>query len=234
MANPDESLKQMTRALSERVDVDSAIKLLLQMVDIPSPTGSEAEMAEFMFEQYEVLDMRSIRQELSQGRFNAVGVLPGRGGGPSLMLNGHMDTSYRGDEEYLFGPGYKLKGFRNGDWLYGLGVKNMKCGLAAFLTAIRAIVESGVERCGDIVLAAVVGEVEKAPVDEFQGVEYSGYGVGTKHLVAHGQVADYCILGEPTGLQLGVGHMGSTWVKITTRGTVSHTGYIHRSRPSAP
>jgi acetylornithine deacetylase len=221
----------MARATSERVDVASGLNLLLQMVDIPSPTGFEADMAEFMLEQYEALGMRSIRQELSPGRFNAVGILPGSGGGPTLMLNGHMDTSYRGDEEYLSGSGYKPKGIREGDWLYGLGVKNMKCGLAAFLAAVRAIVDSGIERRGDIVVAAVVGEVEKAPVDEFQGVEYSGYGVGTKHLVAHGQVADYCILGEPTGLQLGVGHMGSTWVKITTRGTVSHTGYIHKSQP---
>jgi acetylornithine deacetylase len=113
--------------------------------------------------------MRSYRQELSPERFNAIGVLPGKGEGPTLMLNGHMDTSYRGDEDYLSGPGYKAHAIRDGEWLYGLGVKNMKCGLACYLTAVRAIVESGVERQGDIMVAAVVGETEKAPIDEFQG-----------------------------------------------------------------
>ena len=225
------TIGEATRSVAERVDVEAAAKLLLQMVDIPSPAGHEGKMGEFMIERYEALGMRAHRQELSPGRFNAVGLLPGQGGGPTLMLNGHMDTSYRGDETYLSGPGYKPRGIRDGEWLYGLGVKNMKCGLAAFLAAIRALLESGIERRGDIMVAAVVGETERAPIDEFQGLDYSGYGVGTKYLVSHGNMADFCILGEPTALQLGVGHMGSVWAKITTHGTVSHTGYIHRSQP---
>ena len=34
--------------------------------------------------------------EVEDGRPNVVGRLEGTGGGPSLMFNGHMDTSYSG------------------------------------------------------------------------------------------------------------------------------------------
>ena len=40
-------------------------------------------------------------QEVEDGRPNVVGRLEGAGGGPSLMFNGHMDTSYSGREPHL-------------------------------------------------------------------------------------------------------------------------------------
>ena len=46
-------------------------------------------------------------QEVEDGRPNVVGILEGAGGGPSLMFNGHMDTSYSGREPWLRG----IRGF---------------------------------------------------------------------------------------------------------------------------
>ncbi len=42
-------------------------------------------------------------QEVEEGRPNVLGTLAGAGGGPSLMFNGHMDTSYSGAEPWLAG-----------------------------------------------------------------------------------------------------------------------------------
>ncbi len=47
-------------------------------------------------------------QQVEDGRANVLGTWPGAGGGPSLMFNGHMDTSYSGREPWLAG----VRGFQ--------------------------------------------------------------------------------------------------------------------------
>src|SRR5688500_3338297 len=65
------------------------------------------------------------RQQAGAGRANALGTGAGAGGGPSLMFNGHMDTSYCGREPWLRGvPGVQPKAFVEGGRLYGLGISN--------------------------------------------------------------------------------------------------------------
>ena len=74
----------------------------------------------------------------------------------------------------------------------------------------------------------MVGEIEKTAVEEFQGVEYSGYGIGTRHLVTHGGTADFALLAEPTGLKIAIANMGVVWLRITVRGTVAHSALANR------
>jgi acetylornithine deacetylase len=104
----------------------------------------------------------------------------------------------------------------------------MKSGLAGALIAIEAIVKAGIKLDGDISLGGVVGEIEKAPVEEFQGVEYGGYGVGSKYMVTHGVTADCALLVEPTGLRISTANMGVVWLRITVSGTVAHSALAHR------
>ena len=110
----------------------------------------------------------------------------------------------------------------------GLGANNMKSGLAAALIAIEAIVKAGVELAGDISFGGVVGEIEKTAIEEFQGVEYSGYGIGTRHLVTHGVTADFALLAEPTGMRISIANMGCIWLRITVGGTVAHSALANR------
>ena len=72
--------------------------------------------------------MKVLPQVFEDGRSNAIGIIKGKGAGPTLMLNGHMDTSFVGNlsrlpEEYMPDlPGYRPKAVIDGDWIYGLGV----------------------------------------------------------------------------------------------------------------
>ena len=77
---------------------DECAELTKQLCDIPSPTGSEREIGEFILEWYARHGIKPIRQEIDPNRINAVGVLAGSGGGTSLQINGHMDTSFSGTE----------------------------------------------------------------------------------------------------------------------------------------
>ncbi len=139
-----------------------------------------------------------------------------------------MDTSYSGDEEHLSGEGFKPRAVHRDGWIWGLGANNMKSGLAAALVAVEAIVKAGIRLPGDISFGGVVGEIEKTAVEEFQGVEYSGYGIGSRHLVTHGVTADYAILAEPTGLRISRANMGCIWLRLTVGGTVAHSALANR------
>jgi acetylornithine deacetylase/succinyl-diaminopimelate desuccinylase-like protein len=201
---------------------------ILDMVDIRSPTGSESAMADYVVDRLRRAGLQASLQLVEANRPNAIGHLPGRGDGLNLLFTGHMDTSYSGDEEHLQGEGFRPKGvFRDG-WIWGLGASNMKSGLAGVLVAIEALAKSGAKLHGDVTLGAVVGEIEKAPVEEFQGSEYAGYGIGTKHLVTHGVTADYALLAEPTGMRMCTANMGCVWARLSVGGTVAHAALTNK------
>jgi acetylornithine deacetylase len=174
--------------------------------------------------------LRTELQPIGDERLNAIGKLEGAGGGKSLMFNGHLDTSF-GGELAARGIGFETRGrVVEDEWIYGMGSFNMKNALAAYVTAVEAVRTAGVRLKGDVVIAGVAGEIEKAPVGPFQERRYQGYGVGTKHALAHGAVADYCILGEPTNLKLVLAHAGSAWVKIEVPGVLAHTAWADQTR----
>jgi acetylornithine deacetylase len=183
-------------------------------------------MALLMAETFRELGLRVQWQQVEHGRANVLGVLEGTGGGPSLMFNGHMDTSYSGKEPWLAHvQGFQPQPFVRNGRLYGLGISNMKGALACYVEALRALDDAGVRLCGDVLVAAVCGEIEKAQHGDAQGAEYRGYATGTRHLVTHGGVADMCILGEPTEGKVVVGHFGSLWLRVSTRGNFVHTAF---------
>ncbi len=215
-----------------KVDEERVAKLTIDLANIASPTGFERDVAEFYAERMKEYGMKVVLQEVEPNRFNAVGIHRGKGGGPTLMFNAHFDTSFSPMEppEVLaaISPVYPLEppwAYREGNWIYGMGTYNMKCALAAYLEAVRAVQESGVELKGDIMIAGVVGEIEKTQIDRYQGAMYRGYGYGTAYLVTHGGIADMAILGEPTGLRLMTEHFGSVWAKISLRGLLRHTAH---------
>ena len=86
------------------------------------------------------------------------------------MFNGHMDTSYSGSEPHLTGKGFKPRRWSRAGASRGLGISNMKGALACYVEALRALLDAGVRLRGDLMIAAVVGEIEKAQWgDEFRG-----------------------------------------------------------------
>ena len=183
------------------ITADNVRDLLVDLVDIASPTGREAGVARYLVERMKRSGLATDLPLVDDDRPNAVGHLRGAGEGINLLFTGHMDTSYSGEEEYLAGDGFKPKALVRDGWVWGLGANNMKSGLAAALIAIEAIVKAGVRLAGDISFGGVVGEIEKTAIEEFQGVDYSGYGIGSRHLVTHGVTADFALLASVTHLE---------------------------------
>src|SRR5436305_5607328 len=209
-----------------RIDERRLVELALRVVSTPSFTGSEQALAELMRDELAELGLRVQWQQVEDERANVLGTWEGAGGGPTLMLNGHMDTSYSGKEPWLQGiPGFQPSGFERDGRIYGLGISNMKGALACYVEALRALRDAGVRLRGDVLIAAVAGEIEKTQQGDAQGAEFRGYAAGSRYLVTHGGVADMCILGEPTENKLVLAHFGSLWLRLSTSGQFITTDF---------
>jgi acetylornithine deacetylase/succinyl-diaminopimelate desuccinylase-like protein len=127
-------------------------------------------------------------------------------------------------------PGFQPSAFVEDGRLYGLGISNMKGALACYVEALRALDDAGIPLRGDVLIAAVAGEIEKTQYGDAQGAEYRGYAAGSRYLVTHGGVADMCILGEPTESKVVLGHYGSLWLRISTKGPFVHTAFSEGKR----
>ena len=222
--NAEVNQELVARAI-EHVDRQRLVKLVMDLVDIPSPTGEEEGVARALYEIFNSAGFDATLQPIGDERYNAIGRLQGQGGGKSLLFNGHLDTSF-GPEQAHRGIGYQCKAtLVDNEWIYGMGSFNMKSAMGTYIVATEAIRKAGIELAGDVVIAGVAGEIEKAPVNDFEGRQYQGYGVGTKFAITHGAVADFCILGEPTNMMLIPRHCGTTWMKITVPGRLIHTAW---------
>lgn len=215
---------------AERLDagLDDALReelvtMTRELVEIPSPTGEEAAIAAYVLERFRGLGLAAELQEVEPGRSNVVARWAGRDNGPSLLFNGHFDTGMSGREEGLpFGLRPRAT-IVDEDWIYGLGVSNMKVAFACYYGAIRLLQKAGLEPAGDLIVAGVVGETEKAPINQHSGPTVRAGGWGTIYASYHGVLADAAIIGEPTGLRLQTGNSSYVYARVRTRGASQHT-----------
>src|SRR5919109_1921138 len=191
----------------EQVDRHRIVELARNLADIVSITGEEEAVARYLGGEFEKLGMQVEYQYVEEGRPNVVGVLKGTGGGATLMFNAHMDHFDNPQETVV-----------EDDRIYGRGLVNMKAAFPCYIEAVAALQKAGVKLKGDLIIAGVVGEIEKAQIGRFQGKTYRGAGVGARYMMDHGVMADMCIIGEPTGLQLQIGNAGLVWARVSVDG----------------
>ena len=93
--------KEAAQLVLGRIDRDELAQLGCDLTSIPSPTGQEKAIAEFILNWFAASGLKAVRQEVEVDRPNAVGILKGDGTGLSLGFNGHTDTSFTGTAEDL-------------------------------------------------------------------------------------------------------------------------------------
>jgi acetylornithine deacetylase/succinyl-diaminopimelate desuccinylase-like protein len=206
-----------------QIDRDELAQLGCDLTSIPSPTGREKAIAEFILNWFQANGIKAVRQDVEVDRPNAVGIVKGDGTGLSLGFNGHMDTSFTGTAEDArmvanMEPESELTGKIVGGKVQGLGISNMKGGVAAFMIAGKALKTSGVKLKGDVILAAVVGEISRTPIGQWQTKEYRGEGAGTRHLLTHGMHSDYAVVADGSDMNIVWTQNGVVQVKIQTFG----------------
>jgi acetylornithine deacetylase len=191
-----------------QIDRDYVRETLVRLVQINSvnPTlvagaPGEREIAGFIAASLEGFGLKVEVFEPEPGRMSVVGRLAGSGGGRSLMLNAHCDTvDVAGMAEPFSGA------IRDGK-VYGRGSFDMKGSLAACMAAAKALVDSGAQLRGDVLVAAVADE------------EYGS--LGTSDLMKHIKV-DGAIVTEPTALDVCLAHKGYLWIEVEITGRAAH------------
>ncbi len=173
--------------------------------------GEEKAMARLVAREMTDLGYDSVEQDRAG---NVVGTIRG-GGGPVLMLNGHMDHVSPGEDK-AWRRGGPFSGAIDGGRLWGRGATDMKGALAMMVYAGGALKRCGVIPDGDVVVAAVV-------------MEETG-GLGTRFLLRKGRRPDLCVIGEPTDGQVRIGHRGRMAVWVTFRGKAGHASMPRLAR----
>ncbi len=140
------------------------------------------------------------------GGSNVIGTLCGAASGRSLLLNGHCDTVQFGDlSQWTYPP---LSGLIKDGILWGRGACNMKAGIVAALSAMRAIKQTKVQLDGDISFPSTVGEE-------------SGSG-GVIAFTADCRNYDAAIIGEPTFLIIAPANSGPLHAKVFQQSNGTH------------
>jgi acetylornithine deacetylase/succinyl-diaminopimelate desuccinylase-like protein len=194
----------MTKQLELKIDRTELVELAGAMIRIPSVSGDEEQLAQFLLQWFHEREIAAELQYAAPGRPNVIATLPGTGGGKSLMLNGHIDMTavlpnYVGDP---WEP--KIEG----NDLCGAGISNMKGQVASMCAALAAL-KRGEPLAGDVILTAVVGECDLL-------------GLGTKALLDSGIRTDAAICSEPTQLRLTLAHAGLYQWRMTVAGSSAH------------
>lgn len=203
------------------IDRDELIQLTLDLCNIRSPAGQEAEVGGHVFDwmQREGFDPKKIG--MFPDRYNVLGTLRGGGDGYSLIFNSHMAIGRsEADRWSLRNPNADINNGASvdGETLHGEGAVKGKGPMAAFLLAAKALKQSSKMLRGDPVLSAVPGEIGYEAVDVFSASQYLSKEVGTRYLIQHGGVADYALVAEGTDFRYAGIEGGKAFFKITIFG----------------
>lgn len=208
------------RAL-DAVDLDGLVATLCDLIGYVSDQGHEVTIQHHMAgllagmgmdtDVWDI-DLDRLRQHPAHAveieRERAVGVLGrwGRGQGPSLILNGHVDVVPAGEaERWTVAP---FVGTVRDGRVYGRGAVDMKGGLSCAIHAVKAIMEAGLELAGSVMIQPVVGEEDG--------------GLGTLAAIERGHGADGAIVLEPTELAVAPAQAGALSFRITVPGLAAH------------
>lgn len=181
-------------------------ELAKKLIDIPSLTGEEQAIGEFLAGYLDAQGFSVKKQEIISAKpetsdvaskkavgFNLIAAL----GDPKILFNTHLDTvppyiPFREDDEYI----------------YGRGACDAKGIIAAMLKAGQKLMQ---ENRRDFGYLFTVGEEADS--------------VGAKAAAELNLKSDYLIVGEPTENKLALGHKGNLTFSLTTHGKAAHSAY---------
>ncbi len=213
------------RAVTASVDPQLCISDLQSLLRIPSVTGDESSVARFLAGSLRAIHgvrVEELFPTLAEVRGDpdwpgeeaprtslpiVIGRL-GRPGGRRIVLVGHTDVVPVGDPAtWSVDPwGAEIRA----EDMYGRGACDMKGGVAAILSTLRAVVASGAvdTLTGEVVVAFVPSEEDG--------------GQGMLAAIRAGVTGDLAVITEPSNLDVVVAHAGALTFRLTIPGRAAH------------
>ena len=175
------------------VEAERLRDLTLELVEIESPTGDTAEVARLYAKRLAEIGMEvEVLDDVFPATPTVIGRLRGTEPGPTVVLNGHLDT---------VPIPHDAPRIENGS-VYGRGSADMKGACAAAAEAVRVLAQEPFR--GEVAIVAI--GLHEAP---------GGRGEDLKHLLESGFTADQAVVCELSGHDVAVAHMGQATAEIT-------------------
>jgi acetylornithine deacetylase len=180
----------------------NVLELTKALVNIPSPTGKEGALADFLAGLLRECGFSVLEQTVEPGRRNLFATL---GPDPRIVFCTHLDT--------VPGPALATEDEK---YIYGRGACDAKGIMAALIAAAVDLAREGRR---DIGLLFVAGEETDS-----RGAKTAD-GLAAAAMSAPGP--RFLIVGEPTENVLGRGHLGVLTVALATTGRRAHSAFPH-------
>lgn len=181
------------------MDSAALIDFTTRLVGVSSLSAEEGDVAALV-----AAEMRHLGFEVEVDRLGNVTGSLGSGGGPTILLDSHMDTVGVTDPAAWT---HRPTGERVGDRLYGRGTMDMKGPLAASIYGAASLI-GHLPRGRVVISASVAEELVEGPA-----------------LVAVAQRVqpDYVVICEATSLQLATGQRGRAELQVEVHGRPTHS-----------
>lgn len=185
-------------------------ELLKELIKIPSVTGEEKEIADFIVSKLKMFGIdEAFLQPVQENRCNVIGRFKGGKPGKTILLTGHLDVVSPGDG-WTKNP---FEAIEEDDRIYGRGANDMKAGIAIIMECIKIAAQKRESFSGDIIVALLCDE--------------EAYSEGALAFIESGIKADFGIAAEPEYEMIEVGAVGKMLISITVEGRACHAATPH-------
>lgn len=187
------------------------MKGLLKKLIQAETTSDKGELAaaEVIWAEFSRWGIESQIDAWDQTRANIIAQVKSTSRRAALLFACHLDVVGPGEATWS-SPAFAAE--EKDGKIYGRGSSDMKGGIAAAVTAISRLVDSGTKLQGDIVFLAVAGEETDS--------------CGAKRFISdHGWLSELAgvIIPEPTDFSIVTAHRGMLWLEIATKGKAAHS-----------
>jgi succinyl-diaminopimelate desuccinylase len=207
-------MKQLIQQVQNKVNEQEVVEFTRQLIQIKSVVhnhiedGNEEKVALYIADKLRAMGMTVAVEYVLPFRPNIIAVYEGKRTGKCLLFEGHTDVVTEGNQEDWTYPPFAAE-IVDGR-IYGRGSCDTKGNVAAMIMAAKAIIDSGADFAGKIMLCI--------PVDE------EGMMQGIKHFIKQGWAdgVNGAIICEPEENNLCIFQKGAMRAIVRTEGKMSH------------
>ncbi|CAN5712905.1 M20 family metallopeptidase [soil metagenome] len=200
-------------AWTERADRDAIVSISSDLIAIPSSSGDEAAIMDFVLAwcQRRGLATRTIWRDAS--RPNVIVSIGDPANGPTIAMNGHLDTVPVSDPDSWTSDPYTPTISADGSLLIGRGASDMKASVGVMLSVIDSLKSAQLDGCLQVHVVS----------DEETSGHYGAIFLIEEIEAGRLERPTYCVIGEKSDLKVRNAERGIFNFDVIFHGRASHT-----------
>jgi succinyl-diaminopimelate desuccinylase len=198
---------------TERVERDAIVSLASELIAIPSPSGQELDVMDFVAGWCEGRGLEHRRLAKQADRPNIIVSIGDPSTGPTIAMNGHLDTVPVSDPDAWTSDPFTPTISDDGSMLIGRGAADMKSAVAVMLTTAGLFQDASLQGCLQV---HVVSDEETSGAF---GAQFLMEEIAAGRL----EEPDYCLIGEKSDLKVRNAERGILGFEVIFHGRASHT-----------